>query len=460
MIGGTMDGCVVSNNQARGRGTVFLDGAAVRLLDSRIAGNRMLTVEGGSSAGGVTIYNSALAEGCTITGNWADTATVTTYSVAGGVFLNGGTATLRRSIVSDNTTVSGYAGGVYLISTSVRAENCLITGNRSLAGVCGGVYMSGASANLLNCTLFANVAEMRLTGHGLTMTAGTAKNLILYANGLGDAAFTGGNLVRTGGTVSYSCVTPALDANGSGNVEGNPYFADAAAGDFRLLFGSPCRDTGETIAGLTNDLAGVTRPQGAAFDMGCHEAVPASGPDCAIVIDSPAVGVAPLTVDFSALADPGTGIADYTWSMTDGVTTNSDTVLTGTWSRTFNQTGHYTVSLRVRYDDAREATATAAEVIQVLPATAYVSRSGAHVWPFDTEAHAATNFHEAIAAVFADTESPGTVKVMPGIYGVANGLPAGTDHLVLLNRPVRLVGQGGDPTNTVIDGEHLRRVFV
>ena len=459
MVGGAMEGCVVSNNQARGRGTVFLDGAGVRLLDSRIVGNRLLPVEGGSCAGGVTIYNGALAEGCTISGNWAETATVTSYTVAGGVFLNGGSATLRRSIVSDNTAVSGYAGGVYLISGGVRAENCLITGNRSLSGACGGVYMSGASANLLNCTLFANVAEMRLTGHGLTMTAGTAKNLILYANGLGDAAFTGGNLVRTGGTVSYSCVTPALDANGSGNVEGNPCFADAAAGDFRLLFGSPCRDTGETIAGLTNDLAGVTRPQGAAFDMGCHEAVPASGPDCAIVIDSPAVGVAPLTVDFSALADPGAGIADYTWTVTDGVTTNSDTVLTGTWSHTFNQTGCYRVSLRVRYGDAREAAATAPEIIRVLPATAYVSRSGTHVWPFDTEAHAATNFHEAIAAVFADPESPGTVKVMPGIYGVAHGLPAGANHLVLLDRPVRLVGQGARPADTVIDGAHLRRIL-
>ena len=315
-VGGVITGGVVSNNQARGRGTVYLDGSGVQLLDSRIAGNRLLRYEvaGGTLCGaaGVTLANGALVSDCTIVDNTAETASQNVTYVAGGVYLYNGASILRNSIVADNTTASGNAGGVHLYSATVRVENCLIVRNRSLGGASGGVYMQAGSANLLNSTLYGNVAESKTTGHGLAMTAGTARNLILYANGIGASALTGGNLLRTGGTISYSCVTPASDANGSGNVPGNPRFADATGGDFRLRFGSPCRDTGETIASITADLLGVSRPRGTGYDMGCYEAVPSTEPECAIFIASGAQGAVPLTTDFSTLAAPDTGIADYT----------------------------------------------------------------------------------------------------------------------------------------------------
>jgi hypothetical protein len=463
MVGGTMTGCVASNNQARGRGTVYLDGSGVQLLDSRVAGNRLLKYEVSGSAlcgaAGVTVFNGARVERCTITGNYAETASQNITYVAGGVYLYSGAAKLLNCTVSDNTTVSGNAGGVHLYSASARVENCLFAGNRSLGGASGGIYMQGASARILNSTLYGNVAETKTAGHGLAMTAGTATNLILYANGIGETALTGGNLLRTGGTVAYSCVTPASDANGAGNVPGNPRFADAADGDFRLRFGSPCRDTGATLAAISTDLLGVSRPQSTGYDMGCYEAVPSTEPECAIFIASGAQGAVPLTTTFTTLAAPATGIADYTWTVTDGVTTNTETVLTDTWSYTFTGAGIYDVALTIRYDDDREAYTIEQDAVRVLPTTVHVALNGGHVWPFASPATAATNFHAAIAAVFATESEPGTVKVQPGTYGAANGLGAGNDHLVLLNRHVRLVGQGTSPGDTVIDGNHTRRVL-
>src|SRR5207244_3853759 len=66
-------------------------------------------------------------------------------------------------------------------------------------------------------------------------------------------------------------------------------FVNLAAGDFHLQSGSPLIDKGTTLAQVTNDYDGVSRPQGAGYDFGAFEAIivnpptitgftPASGP--------------------------------------------------------------------------------------------------------------------------------------------------------------------------------------
>jgi hypothetical protein len=45
--------------------------------------------------------------------------------------------------------------------------------------------------------------------------------------------------------VAYSCTSNGVLA-GEGNISANPRFVDAAAGDFRLDAGSPCRGTGRS----------------------------------------------------------------------------------------------------------------------------------------------------------------------------------------------------------------------
>lgn len=54
-------------------------------------------------------------------------------------------------------------------------------------------------------------------------------------------------------------------------VEGDPLFVDFASGDFHLGAASPAIDAGDDSVGLTFDLEGDPRPQGAAIDIGALE---------------------------------------------------------------------------------------------------------------------------------------------------------------------------------------------
>jgi hypothetical protein len=62
---------------------------------------------------------------------------------------------------------------------------------------------------------------------------------------------------------------PAWD---SGAINADPRFVNPGASDFQLRSASPCIDAGRDVSVVVaRDLLGVTRPQGAAFDLGAFE---------------------------------------------------------------------------------------------------------------------------------------------------------------------------------------------
>ena len=63
----------------------------------------------------------------------------------------------------------------------------------------------------------------------------------------------------------------ALAQQTTGNINAYPKFVSLSVPDFRLQLGSPIIDAGVTISGLTQDITGITRPQGSALDIGAYE---------------------------------------------------------------------------------------------------------------------------------------------------------------------------------------------
>lgn len=125
---------------------------------------------------------------------------------------------------------------------------------------------------IINNTIVGNGRGILQAPNGIT------RNNISYNNKASNYDIRGsGNTVQnniSGGTgnVSRSGVTSGV----------NPQFVKYAldgTGDFRLLADSPAVGAGTATGAPDKDIAGVTRPQGSAFDCGAYERVTASDPD-------------------------------------------------------------------------------------------------------------------------------------------------------------------------------------
>ena len=229
-----------------------------------------------NQGGGAWCPNAAgIVTNCLLNGNRADHG--------GGV--RGGT--LYNCMVTGNAA-NDFGGG----SIESTLNNCLVTGNTA------GAYGGGAHGGTLNnCTVVGNTAN---TGGGGTL-GGWLYNCIVYGN----TAPNGSNYYN--GTFHSSCTTP--NPGGTGNTATNPLFVDAVGGNYRLNFGSPCRDAGNNayVQG-TADLDGNPRIANGTVDMGAYEVQPPV---------APVLTIAPPSTNLTAGAASGRSIqvtANVTWT--------------------------------------------------------------------------------------------------------------------------------------------------
>jgi hypothetical protein len=296
---------LATNYTIRGMGVVsnvVVQGSASRLFYITSPGVTLsgLTIKGGSepshlSWGGGINMTAGLVSNCIVRDCSAGGA-------GGGIYLNGGTVThctfatnlsvewqhgkgggafIQAGLVENcffdrNRTTSWLGGGgVYVAGGLVR--NCLIAGNtadcsQNTESDGGGAYVAGG--RMENCTLAGNWAED--AGGGLVSAGGGVTNCIAFAN-TASATGTGTgkqNIEGSTALVGYSC-SPDLTNGVNGNVEADPQFISAAAGDYRLDRLSPCIEKGTllswTVPGAP-DLDGRPRLQGVRPDMGAYEA--------------------------------------------------------------------------------------------------------------------------------------------------------------------------------------------
>lgn len=217
-----------------------------------IAGNQCWEEGGGANFG--TYYN------CVFSGNVARSFS---GAVDWGVLFD-------CTVVSNRVTSTGTFGGGGIGGGS--AYRCRLTGNAA-AQVAGAYF-----AALVNCVVETSLNASGGPGAGVGRSH--LWNCTVVSNGIGVMFGTHwentiayhNNANYSGSATPFQCCTWP-HPGGVGNITNAPLFLDAAAGNYRLQYLSPCIDTG--LNGLwttgTTDLDGQLRVVGGTVDLGAYE---------------------------------------------------------------------------------------------------------------------------------------------------------------------------------------------
>ena len=260
------------------------------------------------------------------TGSYVD---ITGFDVTGSGrlgILNQGSYTLISYNHVHNLKVSGGctgSGGAGIVDANYNASDDDIIGNVvhdiGIPGSCNGVQgiyhsnLRGKIANnivyraaafgihlwhaankvtIVNNTSFANGSSSM--GGGIVMGTGDSpggvtlddtivSNNIVYGNpgsGLVEYCYSGQNCIGTRNIVSNNLVfgngtgVVLRVGTATGTISADPQFVNYQAdgsGDYHLKSTSPAIDKGTSTNAPSNDLDGVTRPQGAGIDIGAYE---------------------------------------------------------------------------------------------------------------------------------------------------------------------------------------------
>ena len=282
---------------------VYVDGNSAPIFERvRFTGNH--ATDGGGAVAGGTDEETVFID-CTFEDNVAEGSN-------GGAVNLGGIATFINCLFLANQADTGGAVAdiVYGVDDTVvmRFTNCVFVGNSASDGGALSISCNEADTKFTNCTLTQNYASSIGGAVYVYDSAPKFRNCIFWGN----AAALGGDVVDgylpvpefyscdiegSGGSSSWGGVS---GIDGGGNIDANPLFTtlpssggdwtttnDNDYGDLIPQSGSPVIDVGnegflpldtqdldedhDTTERIPFDLAGNTRINGSALDMGAYE---------------------------------------------------------------------------------------------------------------------------------------------------------------------------------------------
>jgi uncharacterized repeat protein (TIGR01451 family) len=279
----TLANIIFSGNWADSGGAIFNDGtsgcSSPTLTNVTFTGNSADWHGGAMASDGRYGNSNPTLTNVTFSGNWAHWD--------GGAMYNDGYFGTSSPALADVTFSGNSAGsrgggmfnyGFFDGASSPTLTNVTFGSNSAYEG--GAMYNHGkygdSSPTLTNVTFSGNSAykggAMYSDGGNEGASSPTLTNVILWGN---NAAGDGDHMANVDATpaIGYSLVEGGWDGSGiynkdstvtdnGGNINADPQFIDAEAGDLHLSFSSPAIDAGDNSAvpsGVTTDLDGNPR---------------------------------------------------------------------------------------------------------------------------------------------------------------------------------------------------------
>jgi hypothetical protein len=233
----------------------------------------ILTANSAGSGGAVRNQGNLTLDQVRLMGNAA--------GVHGGGFYNDGTAIVTKSLIDSNSAQHG--GGVrVLASATLVVTNTTVSGNSASSGNGGGFNVNG-SLTLTNVTISGNTASG--SGGGVHRANGGGPNVSLRNTVIsGNAAPTGPDFNNGASSLGSNIVGNTSGSSGwvVSDLQNVDPLLDPLADNggvtltHALQAGSPAIDAGTASGAPGDDQRGVSRPQGAGFDIGAFEVVSAT----------------------------------------------------------------------------------------------------------------------------------------------------------------------------------------
>lgn len=254
---------VITGNAADWGGGIGLVAGCVYISDNTIVEN-----DAGYGGGGIvasTMSDSTICRNL-IAGN-------TAYQGGGICYFANGSYTIADNIIQQNTAGSG--GGLYTVF-GLQTDNHNVFNNLFLSNTARGtglaIYTNCSNFTACNNSFYGNTGSQ----FGVILTYdGTWCNNIVASNSSGISRMGPMPAWRNNdvyGNTAYNYGWSPAPTGTNGNISKNPQFLAPLAGDFHLMPGSPCINSGsDPDAPAWPDLDGKTRIYGIHVDMGCFE---------------------------------------------------------------------------------------------------------------------------------------------------------------------------------------------